>query len=139
MGKTLLQKVWDRHTVRTLPTGQTQLFIGLHLIHEVTSPQAFDMLRLRGREGPAGNRTGATAPDQAGDRRHSLRRRGRRGHRTGARLFHRLSAFVAVDRADEGWQAALDARAPQHRKPERRDDRAEPDRRVRQILRALRR
>ncbi len=48
MGKTLLQKVWDLHTVRTLPTGQTQLFIGLHLIHEVTTPQAFDALRQRG-------------------------------------------------------------------------------------------
>ncbi len=48
MGKTLLEKVWDLHTVRTLPTGQTQLFIGLHLVHEVTSPQAFDALRVRG-------------------------------------------------------------------------------------------
>ncbi len=48
MGKTLLQKVWDAHTVRRLPTGQTQLFIGLHLVHEVTSPQAFDMLNARG-------------------------------------------------------------------------------------------
>jgi 3-isopropylmalate/(R)-2-methylmalate dehydratase large subunit len=43
-----LEKVWTSHTVRTLPTGQTQLFIGLHLIHEVTTPQAFDMLRARG-------------------------------------------------------------------------------------------
>lgn len=48
MGRTLLQKVWDAHTVRILPTGQTQLFIGLHLVHEVTSPQAFDELRARG-------------------------------------------------------------------------------------------
>jgi 3-isopropylmalate/(R)-2-methylmalate dehydratase large subunit len=48
MGKTLLHKVWDAHTVRTLPTGQTQLFVGLHLVHEVTSPQAFDALRARG-------------------------------------------------------------------------------------------
>ena len=48
MGKTLLEKVWDAHTVRTLPTGQTQLFVGLHLLHEVTSPQAFSMLRSRG-------------------------------------------------------------------------------------------
>jgi 3-isopropylmalate/(R)-2-methylmalate dehydratase large subunit len=47
MSKTLLQKVWDAHTVRQLPTGQTQVFIGLHLVHEVTSPQAFDMLRAR--------------------------------------------------------------------------------------------
>ncbi len=48
MSATLLQKVWDAHTVRRLPNGQTQLFIGLHLIHEVTTPQAFDMLRARG-------------------------------------------------------------------------------------------
>ena len=48
MGRTLLRKVWDLHTVRRLPTGQTQLFVGLHLIHEVTTPQAFDMLRQRG-------------------------------------------------------------------------------------------
>ncbi len=44
---TLFDKVWDLHTVGTLPSGQTQLFIGLHLIHEVTSPQAFAMLRDR--------------------------------------------------------------------------------------------
>ena len=44
---TLFDKVWDLHTVKTLPSGQTQLFIGLHLIHEVTSPQAFAMLRER--------------------------------------------------------------------------------------------
>lgn len=44
---TLFDKVWDSHTVGTLPSGQTQLFIGLHLIHEVTSPQAFAMLRER--------------------------------------------------------------------------------------------
>lgn len=45
MGKTLYEKVWDAHAVRTLPNGQTQLLIGTHLIHEVTSPQAFGMLR----------------------------------------------------------------------------------------------
>jgi 3-isopropylmalate/(R)-2-methylmalate dehydratase large subunit len=60
MTRTLLQKVWDRHAVRTLPTGQTQLFIGLHLIHEVTSPQAFDMLRARGSKVAFPNRTFAT-------------------------------------------------------------------------------
>jgi 3-isopropylmalate/(R)-2-methylmalate dehydratase large subunit len=60
MGQPLLQKVWDRHAVRKLPTGQTQLFIGLHLIHEVTSPQAFDMLRSRGGRVAFPNRTFAT-------------------------------------------------------------------------------
>jgi len=60
MRKTLLQKVWDNHAVRKLSTGQTQLFIGLHLIHEVTSPQAFDMLRSRGSKVAFPNRTFAT-------------------------------------------------------------------------------
>jgi 3-isopropylmalate/(R)-2-methylmalate dehydratase large subunit len=45
---TLFDKVWDLHTVGILPSGQTQLFIGLHLIHEVTSPQAFALLQERG-------------------------------------------------------------------------------------------
>jgi 3-isopropylmalate/(R)-2-methylmalate dehydratase large subunit len=48
MAATLFQKVWDAHAVRVLPSGQTQLFVGLHLVHEVTSPQAFDMLRQHG-------------------------------------------------------------------------------------------
>ena len=48
MGQNLFRKVWDAHAVRQLPSGQTQLFIGLHLVHEVTSPQAFQMLRERG-------------------------------------------------------------------------------------------
>ena len=48
MSQNLLNKVWDLHKVTTLPTGQDQLFIGLHLIHEVTSPQAFQMLEERG-------------------------------------------------------------------------------------------
>ncbi len=60
MGQTLLQKVWDLHTVRTLPTGQTQLFIGLHLIHEVTTPQAFDALREHGWRVARPDRTFAT-------------------------------------------------------------------------------
>ena len=48
MGKTLFEKVWDAHSVKTLSNGQTQLLIGTHLIHEVTSPQAFGMLSERG-------------------------------------------------------------------------------------------
>jgi 3-isopropylmalate/(R)-2-methylmalate dehydratase large subunit len=57
---TLFDKVWDAHTVGTLPSGQTQLFVGLHLIHEVTSPQAFAMLRERGLSVPYPDRTVAT-------------------------------------------------------------------------------
>jgi 3-isopropylmalate/(R)-2-methylmalate dehydratase large subunit len=58
--QTLFQKVWDRHAVRQLPNGQTQLYIGLHLIHEVTSPQAFDELATRGWPVAAPDRTFAT-------------------------------------------------------------------------------
>lgn len=58
--RTLFDKVWDYHTVGTLPSGQTQLFIGLHLIHEVTSPQAFGMLRERGLKVLYPDRTVAT-------------------------------------------------------------------------------
>ena len=45
MGKTLFQKIWDAHTVGILPDGRTQMFIATHLLHEVTSPQAFGMVR----------------------------------------------------------------------------------------------
>ncbi|MFT7138149.1 MAG: 3-isopropylmalate/(R)-2-methylmalate dehydratase large subunit, partial [Sulfitobacter sp.] len=48
VGKNLFQKVWDGHVVQQLDSGQYQIFIGLHLIHEVTSPQAFGMLRDKG-------------------------------------------------------------------------------------------
>ena len=60
MGKNLYQKVWDDHVVRELDSGQFQVFIGLHLIHEVTSPQAFGMLKDKGLEVAYPNRTFAT-------------------------------------------------------------------------------
>ncbi|HEX8781195.1 MAG TPA: 3-isopropylmalate dehydratase large subunit, partial [Nocardioides sp.] len=47
--RTLAEKVWDEHVVRSAPGEPDLLFIDLHLIHEVTSPQAFDGLRLAGR------------------------------------------------------------------------------------------
>ena len=50
MGKTLAEKVWDDHVVRSADGEPDLLFIDLHLIHEVTSPQAFDGLRLAGRK-----------------------------------------------------------------------------------------
>jgi 3-isopropylmalate/(R)-2-methylmalate dehydratase large subunit len=60
MGETLFRKTWDQHAVRRLPTGQTQIFVGLHLVHEVTSPQAFEMIRRRGWNVPFPSRTVAT-------------------------------------------------------------------------------
>jgi 3-isopropylmalate/(R)-2-methylmalate dehydratase large subunit len=58
--RTLLDRVWDAHSVRELPNGHTQLFIGLHLIHEVTSPQAFAALREMGLRVRFPDRTFAT-------------------------------------------------------------------------------
>ena len=49
MGRTLAEKVWDEHVVRSAAGEPDLLYIDLHLIHEVTSPQAFDGLRLAGR------------------------------------------------------------------------------------------
>jgi 3-isopropylmalate/(R)-2-methylmalate dehydratase large subunit len=50
MGRTLSEKVWGEHVVRSTPGEPDLLYIDLHLIHEVTSPQAFDGLRLSGRK-----------------------------------------------------------------------------------------
>src|SRR5689334_9574507 len=49
MGRTLFEKVWDAHVVVEPPGEPALLYIDLHLVHEVTSPQAFDGLRLAGR------------------------------------------------------------------------------------------
>jgi 3-isopropylmalate/(R)-2-methylmalate dehydratase large subunit len=50
VSRTLAQKVWDAHVVRTASGEPDLLYIDLHLLHEVTSPQAFDGLRLAGRK-----------------------------------------------------------------------------------------
>jgi 3-isopropylmalate/(R)-2-methylmalate dehydratase large subunit len=57
---TLYDKVWDLHRVTTLPSGQDQLLIGLHMVHEVTSPQAFADLRNKGLSVAFPERTVAT-------------------------------------------------------------------------------
>ena len=49
MGQTLSEKVWERHVVRRVEGEPDLLYIDLHLVHEVTSPQAFDGLRMNGR------------------------------------------------------------------------------------------
>lgn len=50
MSKTLFEKIWDRHVVKTLPDGSVLLYIDRQLVHEVTSPQAFEGLRMSGRK-----------------------------------------------------------------------------------------
>ena len=49
MSATLAQKIWDRHVVRSAPGEPDLLYVDLHLIHEVTTPQAFESLRMAGR------------------------------------------------------------------------------------------
>jgi homoaconitase/3-isopropylmalate dehydratase large subunit len=73
MAKSLFEKVWDAHAVRTLANGQTQLLIGTHLIHEVTSPQAFGMLRdlglkVRCRTAPSRRSTTSCRPTSSPSR-----------------------------------------------------------------------
>ncbi len=58
---TIIDKIWDRHVVRTAPGEPDLLFIDLHLVHEVTSPQAFESLRLEGRRVRRPDLTIATA------------------------------------------------------------------------------
>ena len=60
MAKNLFQKVWGNHVVRQLDSGQYQIFMALHLIHEVTSPQAFGMLKDKGLKVAYPHRTYAT-------------------------------------------------------------------------------
>ena len=48
MGKTIIDKIWDAHVVKSLEGGRSVLYIDRHYIHEVTSPQAFAGLKARG-------------------------------------------------------------------------------------------
>jgi 3-isopropylmalate/(R)-2-methylmalate dehydratase large subunit len=50
MAQTLFEKIWHRHVVKELPDGSVLLYIDRHLVHEVTSPQAFEGLRMSGRK-----------------------------------------------------------------------------------------
>jgi 3-isopropylmalate/(R)-2-methylmalate dehydratase large subunit len=77
MGKNLYHKVFDKHSVGKLSSGQYQLFIGLHLIHEVTSPQAFSLIKQRGLKVRYPQRTFATVdhiiPTEGAERKRPLR------------------------------------------------------------------
>jgi 3-isopropylmalate/(R)-2-methylmalate dehydratase large subunit len=72
MPKTLFEKIWDAHVVRQEPGGPALLYIDLHLVHEVTSPQAFEGLRLAGRRLRAPERTIATVDHAIPTRNRSL-------------------------------------------------------------------
>ena len=50
MSKTLYDKIWEEHLVHSQPDGTSLLYVDRHLVHEVTSPQAFEGLRLNNRK-----------------------------------------------------------------------------------------
>ena len=72
--RTLFEKVWDAHVVTQVPGGPALLYVDLHLVHEVTSPQAFDGLRLAGRRVRRPELTVATVDHNVstGDRRLAI-------------------------------------------------------------------
>ena len=57
MGRTLYDKIWDDHLVANNPDGTSLIYIDRHLVHEVTSPQAFEGLRMNQRKVRAPERT----------------------------------------------------------------------------------
>ncbi len=89
MGKSLFNKVWDLHKVGILPSGQDQLFVGLHLLHEGTSPQAFQMLRERNLKVRYPERTFATVDHMV----HALETNARE---FGVQLFEPGSEFQGI-------------------------------------------
>ncbi len=93
--RTLSEKVWDHHVVHRADGEPDLLYIDLHLVHEVTSPQAFDGLRLAGR----------TRPPPRPHRRHRGPQRPHRGHRP---------AHRRPDLAQAGRRAAGQRRRVRH-------------------------
>ena len=73
--RTLYEKIWDAHVVERRDDGTCLIYIDRHLIHEVTSPQAFDGLRASGRRGPPARPDAGGARSQSAD--NAARRRGR--------------------------------------------------------------
>ena len=88
MGKTLAEKLWDSHVVHSAPGEPDLLYIDMHLVHEVTSPQAFDGLRLAGRAVRRPDLTLATedhnVPTLTSTSRSPIQSAGRRSRRCGA-------------------------------------------------------
>ena len=106
MPKTLFDKIWDAHEVGG--AGSNLIYIDLHLVHEVTSPQAFDGLRLAGRKVRRPDRTLATAdhnvptdgtPVAAGSATSSRASRWRRSSATARSSASRCSHWAPTIRA----------------------------------------
>ena len=103
--RTLFQKIWDAHVVHAMPGGPALLYVDLHLVHEVTSPQAFEGLRLAGRRVRRPERTLATVDHNVptGDRTSRSPTRSRRSRcapsRQRARVRLAFSTSIRPTRA----------------------------------------
>ena len=87
MPKTLYDKIWDAHLVHEAPDGTCLLYIDRHLVHEVTSPLAFEGLRMAGRRVRAPEKTVAVPDHNVPtdvDRARGIGRSGTRASSTGA-------------------------------------------------------
>jgi 3-isopropylmalate/(R)-2-methylmalate dehydratase large subunit len=93
MAKTLYDKIWDAHLVHETPGETSVLYIDRHLVHEVTSPQAFEGLRDGG-------------PQGAPSRSHAGRRRSQRADHQ-SRRRHRRSGIRAADRDARSQHARI--------------------------------
>src|ERR1700741_2042669 len=71
LAKTLFEKLWEQHIVHQDPDGTALLYVDLHLVHEVTSPQAFEGLRMAGRKVRRPDRTVAVPDDNVRTTDHS--------------------------------------------------------------------
>src|SRR5260370_11866555 len=105
MPKTLAEKVWDAHVVRSAEGEPDLLFVDLHLVHEVTSPQAFEGLRLAGRHVRRPDLTVATMD-------HNVPTRG--GVRAADELSRKQMEVLA-----EHCRRAADPPPPHHNTPPR--------------------
>gem|GEM_PF-2765422 len=142
MAKTLFEKLWDRHVVKTLDDGSVLLYIDRHLVHEVTSPQAFEGLRMTGRKVRRPELTFATMdhniptdPDRLNIKDLRLPRVRHRHQRSRTRARHpdpapsasenlqsRLPRHPATERHRQGHGAQTDWRH-RHRRRHRPSDR----------------
>ena len=114
-GQTLYDKIWDAHLVSTDANGEAILYVDLHLIHEVTTPQAFAGLRAAHRRGPPSRPHPGGGRSQHPDRRPGPRR-GRRRRSGGAPAV----ADAGTQRRRTPHRVPTDGRSAQRHRPRRR-------------------
>ena len=123
--RTLFDKIWDSHVVHRQEDGTCVIYIDRHLVHEVTSPQAFEGLRLAGPQGAAAGRHACRARPQRADQRplQGHRRRGEPdpGRDAGAELRGFRRTDLPDGRPAPGDRPHHRPRAGLH--PARHDDR----------------